>query len=165
MKTSIFDQLVKEAMTDQLFDNDDTFELNDGLDAPTPDEGTGETEELDADEIIGELLSLRDATSSLLAKLGYTEEDEGGEDETSGDEYGEVLNDTNNDEIEDLEKESVEMENVPDSKGSSLQKPGNNKVANNTGDLDGAGKDEGEQKQYRFVKIKKPEVKQTKTTA
>lgn len=156
MKNSTFEKLVNEAMEGQLFDDKDTFEMDD-LQFDVGDTMDGESQEIDADEIIGEVLSLRDSLNGLLAKLGY--EEEGEEEEGSG-EGDELFSDE--EEIEDLEKESVDMEAVPDSKGKSLQT--GDKVVDNTGDLEGAGKDEGEKKQYRFVKIKKPEVRQTKTT-
>lgn len=158
MKKSIFDTLVSEALDGQLFDDQETFELDDVQDTEVTDEIPGEEVELDADEIVSEVLGLRDAANALLSKLGYTEDESEDEVEEEVPDMGEE----EAEEIEDLEKESVDLEAVPDAKGASLQK--GNKVVDNTGDLEGAGKDEGEKEQYRFVKIKKPEVKQTKTT-
>lgn len=165
MQESKFDKLFKEA-----FENDDLdFSETDGTEDLEYQDGdvsdqTEETE-VDANEMIGELLSLRDTVSGLLTKLGYTDE----EDTTDDDESLEDLEtDTfdGEDDIENLEREAVEFEDVTGKK-EELQKKSKMKANNKTGDLDGANdtaRKEGQEKHYKFVKVKKPEEKTYKTT-
>ena len=168
MQESKFDKLFKEAFENEDLnfsgDSDKGEDLN-YQDGDISDTDSGDSEVVDSTEMIGELLTLRDTVSNLLTKLGYEDESE---DKEGEEDLEDLESDTFNaeDDIEDLEKEAVEFEDVT-GKGEDLKKASSMKVADNTGDLDGANdtaRKEGQEKHYKFVKIKKPEEKKYKTT-
>jgi hypothetical protein len=127
---------------------------------------TGGNEEAGDNDVIGELLGIKDQIDALLTRLGYESEGdtEEVEDEFGGDNDEEGNNDFGGDDLEDLEREAVEYEDVTGKK-EELQKKSNQKASSKTGDLDlETSKKEGMEKNYKFVKVNKPQELKYKTT-
>jgi hypothetical protein len=165
MQESKFDKLFKEAFENDDLNFSDEADGTEDLEFQDGDVSDGPEEtEVDANEMISELLTLKDTVTGLLAKLGYTDEEDTEDDESLEDLESDTFD--GEDDIESLEKEEVEFEDVTGKK-EELQKKSKMKANNKTGELDGANdtaRKEGQEKHYKFVKVKKPEEKTYKTT-
>ena len=159
--SSKFERLIEAVENDSLFDdeNEDIVDdYEDNIDEIGDEEGEmGEevTITLSQDQVS----VLRD----ILSQVEGGDEEEGEED---GDEFDafddEGMDDVSD--IEEIEKEAVESENAPDPE-SARNRTKSGKASTKTGDLDKeTNSQDGEEKQYKFVKREKPTEKKYKTT-
>jgi hypothetical protein len=160
---SKFDKLYKEAFEDENFDFGSEEGEGQDMEFGDGDVNVGDEEgNVGDNDVVGELLSIKDQIEGLLTQLGYEGEEEG--EEEVGDDLGDDNEVGGDEDIEDLEREAVEYEDVS-GKEEELQKKSNQKASPKTGDLDKeTSKKHGMERNYKFVKVNKPEEKKYNTT-
>jgi len=149
---SKFETLFEAAMEDDnLFNSEEEIidQYDDVNETPSEDEEevSEVTIKLTSDQV--------DVLKAILDQLeGDTEEEVAPEDSL----------DDGIEELEELEKESVEFETAPDA-DTVVNSTKSGKATTDTGELDTeTSKKDGEEKQYKFVKREKPEELKYKTT-
>tara|TARA_R110000765_G_scaffold7963_4_gene26020 strand:+ start:41875 stop:42408 length:534 start_codon:yes stop_codon:yes gene_type:complete len=160
-KFGAFDRLFNEAFDDSKFFDDSEDSGSDILDdvEGASDEFGGE-EEGEVDVTITLTADQVSVLKEIIAQLGDEDEGEGEEaDEFGGDEGGEGIED-----LEGLNEEAVESESAPDAE-TVRTKTKTGKAAEASGEWDkDSSTEDGEEKQYKFVKRVKPTEYKTKQT-
>jgi len=128
MNKSIFDKLYEDVMADQHGDADASDAEALGLPSP---ETSGEETEKSTKELVADAIAALQKLHDTLPDEGGTDEESGtGEEPSSsespmGSEDAEKKDDEDEDEDEEPQKEAIEMKELPDSAGQTLQKKDN----------------------------------------